>query len=165
MKYKTIAALTMLAAMGYGTIHILKKSDEDTILKKIEFVERNKGIEILDELKRSDLKEEVLDEIIDVCYEKKSEMNKQTEIRKGFHNPYQLRYAIKKIDGKASGYLIDIESGITYPIYEDIQVGSVEHRINGLKRIAEKKIYESFEEAKRAVDDALDYIAREVLDK
>lgn len=168
MNYKkAILALAIVGTVGYAGKSALKDTKADLIaLNNKVVVESSRGTEILEELKKSnDLKEEVIDEIIDVCYKKKRELNKGVAAKEHFQNPYQVEYVIKKLNGKAAGYLIDTNSGIAYPLYEGMQLGSLEHRIAGLKRIAEKKIAEGLEEARKALDDALEYVIDVVNDK
>lgn len=63
-------------------------------------------------------------------------LNKGAEAPDGyFKHPYDLRYEVEKdSEGNPIGYLVDEETGKEYVVYDGVQVGSVEHRIAGIRK-------------------------------
>jgi len=164
---KFIAAIAVAGMLGAGAYFGLNTNyrripDVWSITKKVVFQKQEYPKVLLSEIEQN-ADEKTADEAIEAGYRaKKKIFGNRNSAEKFIKNPYDLRIRVEHSKEGEAAYFVDLASGEILPVYEDDQVGDLEHRLSGIPGIVKEEVEMIFEQAKQFTNYKIDEYLREL---
>lgn len=163
-KFKIFLVAGLFGATAYFCLNTNYKKIPDCfyIFRSVVFGNNTYSDVLLSELLK-EKNEKIAEQMIEGGYQIKKQLFSERKPAPGFiKHPYDLRIIVEHSSQGEMAYILDLREKRTFPIYEGVQVGDLEHRLKGLPEIINSQLLKTFEQTKMFFIDKLDSYLNEL---